>query len=136
MIEETKQFFGMKEYVGVEDTGKKTPNGIAIIKVLFVDGTSETTTQVFDIVKASVPVDATSRRALTSVPLIQQIFCLFSDFNLSNDDVGYVNDQVINTYNTTLANAQNHLFGVQHVGNLGMLRINEVNEQAEASKKQ
>ncbi len=137
MSEEVKkQFFGTKEYIGVEDTGNKTPSGVTIVKVLFLDGTSTVTTQkVLDIVKASVPVDLTQERELVLLPLVQQIFSLMTDFNVKNDDVQVLYDRIINTYNTTLNHATFHLLGVDHVGNLTMLRINEINAQAEASKK-
>jgi hypothetical protein len=132
-----KEFFGTKEYVGVEDTGNKTPSGVAIIKVLFEDGTSQVTTQtVFDLIKASVAVDLTQQRELLIIPLVQKIFSLMTDFNVKNDDVQVLFDRLINTYNTTLNHATNYLFNVEHIGNLGMLRINEVNERAESDKKQ
>lgn len=136
-MEEKKQFFGRQEYVGIEDTGKKTPSGVPIIKVLFVDGTSRVTTQtVFDIVKSSVAVDFTQERELLLLPLVQRFFSLMTDFDVKNDDVQVLMDRIINTYNTTLNHATHYLFDVRSIGDLTMLKINEVNDKAEAAKKQ
>lgn len=131
-----KQFFKMKEFVGVEDTGNKTPNGVAILKVLFEDGTSEVTTQVvFDLFKSSVEVTPTMQRDLITVPLVQRIFSLMTDYNVIQDDVNHIVDAIANTYNKTFEHAANYLFKTEHTGYIPMLRINEINNEAEAAKK-
>lgn len=137
MPEETKKYFGSKDYVGVEDTGLKTPSGVPIIKVLFADGTSEVTTQaLFELLSGDVQLDFTQIRDLTIAVIIPKIFSILTDYNLKRDDVNTVADGIVNTYNATFDHALAHTMGVKNVGHIPLLTINKINDESRKETKE
>jgi len=134
---ETKKYFGSKDYIGVEETGASTPNGVPILKVLFADGTSEVTTKVlFDLLNGDVALDATQIRSLTVFSIVPKIFSLLTDYNLKRDDINTVADGIVNTYNTTFDHAIAYLMGVKDVGHAPLLTINNINAKSQEATKE
>lgn len=136
MTTETKKFFGMREYVGVSDTGEKVPSGISIIEVLCADGTKLKTTQLFfDLMKSEVPLDASAFQALLIPKVIENIFGIFSDYNISVADLNVIMQRLPMAWNTTFNHAVNFGMGVDHIDHIDMLKINKLNDASEVAKK-
>lgn len=134
-METTKNYFGMKPYTAITDTGRKTASGSAILEVLFEDGTSVFTTEkFFSLVKSEVPLDATAFRDLLYPKLIPEIYTVLSDWNIAFVDVPQILEKIKATIETTVNNAVNFSVGVNMWGDFDLLKVNEINAKAEAAK--
>ena len=135
MNEEKKNYFGMKSYAAVSDTGTKTATGVPILKVLYEDGTViETTEKFFNLVRSDVPLDASKFRELLMPKVIEQFFVVMTDYNVCVADMPVLYQRLEMAWNNTFNNAMNFALGVSHIDHIDMIKINSLNDKSEASK--
>lgn len=134
--ENKKLYFGMKPYMAVADTGRKTPTGTTIVQILYDDGTSVITTdQFFNLVKSEVPLDATSFRNLLLPEIMKRVFAVFTDLNVRQEDIDSIMAKMVSTWNETFNHAVNFKMGVSNMSDIDMVTINDLNNESESQKK-
>lgn len=125
----------MKPYTAVADTGRKTPSGVPILKILYEDGTAVLTTEkLFKLVRSEVPLDSNQWRDLIYPSIMPAMFGILSDYNIAYDDVEIFLNKFAQTVKNTADSAINRSLGIKGSYDFDMIKINEINDQAESEK--
>lgn len=125
-----KLYWGDKQIIGFEDTGRETQSGIKIVKILLQNNQEIITTEkARDAVVSTKKLKSNDKdggvetqiRNRKVVPLVEEILAVMRDSNLAVSEVDYAVQLVVDSINHNMNNASNKLWSVEHSGDRTLL---------------
>lgn len=124
-------FIGRRAVGNVVDTGRKTPMGGIMLKVLFEDGSSEYMPEKrFNITKTTEPVDASHVRGMLVTYASKEIgsaaYSMLLEYGCRLSEVEVVLNQAVALTNAGSAKVDNILWGVDYADEKTLNQINDI----------
>jgi len=120
-------YIGEKEVKGFSETGDRTPGGSTMVKVEYVDGSSDVMSHTrYLTVVGEEKLDATQLRDKLAKRVASMIYGVLHEYDVKLGEVDFVLDNVATLVNGAIERATNHKFGVEYADQRTLIMINNI----------